>query len=345
MNALRICLPILLFLTLGLSQPSLAADQYTGEVPVASQDEALRAEAMAGALSQVLVKVSGDPKAAERPAMKSALENPEPLIQAYYYRQEVDRSGPTPALKLYYAANFDPRAITRLLSSSGLSQWARERPALMVWVATDQGGSTTLMDQSGMAPLMQRAGERGIVLKMPGVDAEESGLERLGDVERRSLDNLRQIASRSGTPGVLAGTLFPTSDGFVGRFAFSDGERTEEFEARGDSADDALRAVADETANRLASRYAFDAADSEPVSVAAMVRGIGNAQEFARIHAYLTSLSIVRSVSIGAAAADTMNLDVVVAGGADRLRQIIALNDILSVAGDGPEGVLVLDRR
>jgi len=345
MTALRIRMLFLMLLCACCASPSSAADQYTGEVPVISQDDALRTEAMVAALAQVLVKVSGDPKAAERPAMKSALENPEPLIQAYYYRQEVDRSGPTPAMKLYYAANFDPRAITRLLSSSGLSQWARERPALMVWVATDQGGSTALMGPSSLSPLMQRAGERGIVLKAASIEGDESELERLGDVERRSLDNLRQIASKSGTPGVLAGTLYPTSEGFIGRFAFSDGERAEEFEARGDTAEATLRAVADETANRLASRYAFDAADSEPVSVAAMVRGINSAQEFARIHSYLTSLSVVRSVSIGAAAADTMNLVVVVSGGAERLKQIIALNDILSVAGDGSDGILVLDRR
>lgn len=322
---------------------AFGVDQYTGEIEVASQDETLRKEAMVGALGQVLVKVSGDPAAAGRPSLKSALENPEPLIQAYYYRQEIDRSGVAPVMKLYYAANFDPRAISRLLSSSGLSQWARERPALMVWVAADQNGSAALLHESRLAPLMRRANERGIVVKAASIVADESGIEQLADVENRELDSLRQVAAKSGTPGVLAGRLYATEDGVVGRFGFSDGERNEQFEVRGVDAPAALRAAADETANRLASRYAFDAADSAPVAVAAVIRGVSDAREFARVHAYLLSLSVVRSVSVSGAAAQTLNLNLVVAGGAERLRQIVALNDMLKVAGDSTDGALVFD--
>ncbi len=319
-----------------------AADQYTGEVAVPSQDETLRKDAMAAALAQVLVKVSGDPTAAERPQLKSALENPEPLIQAYYYRQEVDRSGVTPVLRLYYAANFDPRAITRLLSSSGLSQWARERPGVMVWVVADVDGGPTLLDEARITPLLRRANERGVVLKVASAVADESGAAQLADVESRSLESLRQIAAKSGTPGVLAGRLFATADGVLGRFGLSDGERNEEFEVRGANMTEALRAAADEAANRLASRYAFDAADSAPAAVKAVVHGISSAQEFARIHAYLLSLSVVKSISVSGAAAQSMNLDMVVAGGAERLQQIVALNDMLDVGTPDADGAVVL---
>lgn len=335
----------LVFVLLFAAFAACAADQYTGEVPVTSQDEALRQEAMAAALAQVLVKVSGDPAAAERPQLKSALEDPEPLIQAYYYRQEVDRSGATPVLKLYYAANFDPRAISRLLSSSGLSQWARERPGVMVWVATDQDGNAAFLDESRISPLLRRASERGIVLKPASVVADESGAAQLADVESRSLESLRQIAAKSGTPGVLAGRLYSTADGVLGRFGLSDGERNEEFEVRGANVTEALSAAADETANRLASRYAFDAADSEPMPVKAVVHGISSAQEFARVHAYLLSLSVVKSISVSGAAAETMNLDMVVAGGAERLQQIVALNDMLAIGTPGADGAVVMSAR
>ena len=43
------------------SAPLAAADLYTGEVPVASQDEGASKDAMAATLKQVLVKVSGVP--------------------------------------------------------------------------------------------------------------------------------------------------------------------------------------------------------------------------------------------------------------------------------------------
>ena len=333
----------LLLLALSLSAPLLASDLYTGEVLVPSQDEAARKEAMGEALKQVLVKVSGDPAAGERPAVQSALANPEPLIQAFYYRQDVDRSGPTPTLRLYYAANFEPRAITRLLSASGLAQWARERPKLMVWVVGDGDGNARFLGESQLAALLRRGGERGIELTAATIGDDDASSLLLTDVERGSIDRLRPVASSYGAPGVLAGRLYVTSEGVLGRFAFGDGEREESFEVRGADPSAALIAAADETANRLASRYAFAAADSTPASVSAVIRNIRSATDFARVHAYLTSLSVVSEIRLSSAAADSMNLDLTVAGGAERLRQIVALNAVLTVAGDSSDGAVVLD--
>ncbi len=330
-------------LLLALSAPLLADDLYTGEVPVPGQDEPSRKEAMVAALKQVLVKVSGDQAAGERPEVQGALADPAPLIQAFYYRQDVDRSGPVPALKLYYTANFEPRAINRLLSASGLSQWARERPTLMVWVVGDAGGSTQFLGQPQLAPLLRRGTERGIQLSAGPTTTEGESAVSAFDVERGQVASLRPVAGRFGAPGVLAGRIFSTAEGVVGRFAFADGEREESFEVRGIDPATTLRAAADETANRMASRYAFAAADSEPVAVAAVVRNLRSAGDFARAQAYLASLSIVRELRLSGAAADTINVDLSVSGGAERLRQIVALNEVLAVAGDSSDGALVLD--
>ncbi len=332
----------LLLLALSLSSPLAASDLYTGEVLVPSQDEAARKEAMIEALKQVLVKVSGDPGAADRAAVKSALADPAPLIQAFYYRQDVDRSGPTPVLRLYYAANFEPRAITRLLSASGLAQWARERPTLMVWVVTDSAGETRYLQAGQLAPLLRRGSERGIELKA-ATFGDDAGLAQIGDVERGDVSRLRPVASRYGAPGVLAGRLYNTADGVLGRFAYGDGEREESFEVRGIDPAATLRAAADETANRLATRYAFAAADSAPADVSAVIRNIRSAADFARVHAYLASLSVVREIRLTSAAADSMNLDLSVSGGAERLRQMVVLNPMLVVAGDSSDGAVVLD--
>lgn len=323
---------------------SMATDLYTGEVAVSDQSDAARKEATVEALKQVLVKVSGDPAAKDRPEVAGALADPERLVQAYYYRQDVDRSGAAPVLKLYYAASFEPRAITRLLSSSGLSQWARERPALMVWVAADAGGTLGLLGEGQLGPLLRHAGERGIELR-PATTSEEERSVTLSLVERQSVDGLRTQAARSGVPGVLAGRVYSTADGYTGRFAYSDGERSEPFDVRGADLSSVLRAAADETANRLAARYAFAAADSEPVIVATIIRGIRNASDYARVQSYLASLSVIKSINMAGAAADTLTLNLNVAGGSERLTQIVGINDILTVAGNTSDGALVLEVR
>ena len=354
---MRLCLPYLAYqnfavelcmrriwligLLLTFIAPLAASDVYTGEVPVSGQDEAARKVAMTEALKQVLIKVSGDPSAAQRAEAQAALDNPEPLIQAFYYRQDVDRSGPVPALKLYYAANFEPRAINKLVSSSGLARWARERPTLMVWVVGDSG--TDFLGSTQLAPLLRRGSERGIELKAALIGGEDA--PSVIDVERGRVSSLRSVASRFGAPGVLAGRLYATADGVVARFAYGDGEREESFEVRGSDQTSALRAVADETANRLAARYAFAAADSTPAQVSAVVRGLRSAGDFARVYAYLESLSVVREIHLSSAAADSMSLDLTVAGGQERLRQILPMGDLLNVAGDSSDGAVVLDLR
>jgi hypothetical protein len=313
------------------------ADLYSGEVAVADQSEGARSAANVEALKQVLVKVSGDTAAAEKPQVAGALKDPAPLVQAYYYRQEVDRSSPTPRLKLYYVANFEPRAITRLLSSSGLAQWARERPPLMVWVA--MADAQNALSAGELEPLLRRAGERGIVLKR-GID--DSGAAS-GSLDERDVAVLKQIAAKAGVPGVLAGRLFSTANGVLGRFAFNDGEKTDSFEVSGNDPAGALVAAADEIANRMAQRYAFDAADSAPSPVRAVVRNLGDAGDYARAQSYLRSLSIVRELRQIGAAGNTLTLDMSVAGGSERLKTIVGLGDVLSAVGESTTGEVVLD--
>lgn len=334
---------LLLLCILPATPKLLASDLYTGEIQVSNQDESERRTAMAAALRQVLVKVSGDAGAADRPGIQAALANPEPLIQSFYYRQDVDRSGPMPALRLHYSASFDPRAIDRLLASGGLSQWARERPTLMVWVAIDAGVSTQLLSAGQLGPLLRRGTERGLVLRAG--DSGGEGSTRVADVEARGLANLRQVAAGFGAPGVLAGRLYQTADGVLGRFAYSDGEREESFELRASDQLAALRAAADETADRMAARYAFAAGDSNPTAVAVVVRGLRNAEDFARVHAYLGSLSMVRRIRLDRAGGDTLAAELEVAGGAERLRQITALGDALSPSATDGDGALVFDLR
>jgi hypothetical protein len=340
---LRHAAPLLLLL-LALLTPAAADDLYTGEVRVPDQSEAARATAMGEALGQVLVKLSGNPAAAADPDVASALADPARLLQAWHYRQEVDRSGPTPVLALYLAASFEPRAVQRLMASAGLTQWARERPPIAAYIAIEEAGNSRLFSASELAPMLRRANERGIRLEV-GPLAEDTRALILAAAERQNLSRLRAQAAAAGAPGLLAARLYGTAEGVFGRAAFSDGEREESFEVRASDRGAALRALADGVADRLAARYAFTAADSEPVAVTVAVRGIRTAADYARAQSYLASLSIVRRIEPRVADGETLTLALVVAGGGERLRQVLGLDTTLVPGGEVGAGTLVLELR
>ncbi len=340
---LRLAVALLLLL-LALLAPAAADDLYTGEVRVPDQGEAARATAMSEALGQILVKLSGNPAAAADPDVAAALADPAPLVQAWHYRQDVDRSGPTPALVLYLAASFEPRAVQRLMAAAGLTQWARERPQIAAYVAVEDMGSPRLASAGELGPLLRRGNERGIRLEAGPVGEDARALV-LAAAERQNLARLRNEAAAAGAPGLLAARLYGTAEGVFGRVSFSDGEREESFEVRAPDRGSALRALADGVADRLAARYAYTAADSEPVAVAVTVRNIRSAADYARAQSYLASLSVVRRIEARAADGETLTLGLTVAGGGERLRQVLALDSTLALGSEGRDGTLVLELR
>lgn len=80
----RLLLPVLVALSL-LDATAVAAppaDRYTAEVPVTGADAAQRDEAIARALREVVVKVSGDPRSVSR---LRAVRDPGELVAQYQY--------------------------------------------------------------------------------------------------------------------------------------------------------------------------------------------------------------------------------------------------------------------
>ena len=79
----RLLLPLLLGLSMtGAIAAPPASDRYTAEVPVTGTDAAQRDEAIARALRDVVVKVSGDPKSVAR---LRAVRDPGELVAQYQY--------------------------------------------------------------------------------------------------------------------------------------------------------------------------------------------------------------------------------------------------------------------
>ena len=124
-------------LLLLLAPPIHAAqDLFESEVAVSDQTPGVRIEAFRTALSQTIVRVTGDQAALGGEPARALLEDPARLVQQYRYFTEPSVS--QPALKLW--VRFDGDAIRRSLQTQGMSYWGGERPDTLVWLAVEDRG-------------------------------------------------------------------------------------------------------------------------------------------------------------------------------------------------------------
>jgi hypothetical protein len=119
--ALR-CLAAIVLVLASLS-PALSragTSLYTGQVPVNSQADGERAEALKSALAQVVVKLSGDSTAPTRPGVAKAVASAERYVQQYQYTQDVTTDAGQSQARLTLVAQFDHDAVDQLMRDLGL---------------------------------------------------------------------------------------------------------------------------------------------------------------------------------------------------------------------------------
>jgi hypothetical protein len=120
-SAVLRCLAALVLVLASLSPaPSRAGTSlYTGQVPVNSQADGERAEALKSALAQVVVKLSGDSTVLTRPGVAKAVAGAERYVQQYQYTQDTTDAGQPPS-RLTLVAQFDHDAVDQLMRNLGL---------------------------------------------------------------------------------------------------------------------------------------------------------------------------------------------------------------------------------
>ena len=96
-----------------------AAGLYTAQVPVASQSDEDRAEALKAGLSQIMVRVSGEPGVLAKPEVAKALGQAERYVQQFQYQQDIVTEGGQPQVRLTLVAQFDRDAVDRLVNGTG----------------------------------------------------------------------------------------------------------------------------------------------------------------------------------------------------------------------------------
>lgn len=136
--------------------------------PVGSQSPQERDQATQRALQTMVIRLTGDAKAAEGPGLAAIRKDPQQIITQYGYD-----AGPPESLQV----DFDPVSTDRALRDAGLSIWGSNRPSILGWWLNDstegsvQGADTGAVADAVMLAISQKLAPRFAV--KPGVSTEQ----------------------------------------------------------------------------------------------------------------------------------------------------------------------------
>ena len=307
-----------------VSLPSFAEtvnNLYQVREPVSGQTPDEKTRATQAALETLVVRLTGDPKAAQGPGLAAVRADPQKVISQYGYE-----AGPPESLLV----DFDPASVDRTLRGAGLSLWGSNRPVILAWWLNDATDGSNLVGdgQASAEPLRRAAQHRGLPLRVPLADLGEQSIGNAKALESNDVGPLKSASERYGADAILAVHAQENGGQWQGKWHLWLGDQREQGTAAGASPDALADAVLLAVSQRLAPRFVVKPGAS--TGLALEVQGM-NLERYAQLGRLLEPFGgRLKSVT-----ADHVVFDV--SGSADQLRSQLALAKLQEVpAGELP---------
>ncbi|MCD6055807.1 MAG: hypothetical protein K0R12_769 [Gammaproteobacteria bacterium] len=343
---------ILLVITSGLlSSPIVAATVshlYQAAVPVADQSASLRQSAIQEALKAVLVKVSGNAAIANVPSVHSQLNQAPALLQQYAYispaQSAIDNQG------LQLQAQFDPAGVNALLKQANQPLWPLERPRIGVWIALVDAGHRLILtnDNSLENPLSatsslvkSNADKRGIPIFLPSQPIVEEQQITFANIYTLDTQTVMPVSTGLGSDGILMGRLIE-SEGhhWQANWAFTFANDHQEWQSSADNMNTLFADAFSHLTDMLTQRFAVLPDNTDNNSIVLKIDNVNNADDYARVIAYLNQQALISAVNVSNVNEETMTVQVTARGGEKALQQAFALGRVLSAEeSDGDQSM------
>ncbi|MFZ6048672.1 DUF2066 domain-containing protein [Pseudomonas sp. CR3202] len=221
-------------------------DLYQVREPVVSQQPEERNQALVRALDTLVQRLTGDPKAAQTPALEALRKDPQQLISQYGYEgQEL-------------VVDFDPITTERALRQAGVPLWSANRPVILAWWLnrSAEGASLVGDGQEAGALLGQAAQNRGLPLRLPLADLNEQLLATPEQLTSATPGALTQASERYGADVLLAVDASESDGKWQAQWRLWMGDNREQGTLEAADSAALADAVMASVSQRLASRFA-----------------------------------------------------------------------------------------
>lgn len=327
-----------------------APDFYLGSSPIDGRDEAARNAAIRDAMSEVLVRMTGDVSISVNPAAQALMADARRYMRSYRYAEEPivaqdDEPGSAQRSRQLLRVDFEASVLTRAARQQGLPLWDSRRPVTAVWLLgpTQEGPrqlySAQLM-QERLPGLIKGAQRRGLPLVVPGMD--QADLDQVGSYEVISEDyeKLATASARYQARHILLSRIERRQDIWYALFSFIQPDAPPmRWQATSDNPNEALNRGFDRYADELAARYATRVASGWEQEAKLRVVGLYDLSAYARVLNFLEQHDLINQVFPSALMNDEMVFSLRFDGELSDLQRVLLVSGILQEEAAPASGV------
>lgn len=296
-------------------------DLNVAEVAIKDQSDQSFQQILPQSISQVLIKLSGNPGVVTLPQIQNAIQTPQPYIQSYGFFTRVNSQGLT---QTFAKITFDKKGLIQLLRQAGQAVWGKNRPLILVWLKNGVGESSSIVSSGDNddlnAALMNNANRRGLPIILPDMDLQDQEYINTSMEQAFDPQKLQAVEHRYQVNIILAGNIQPgANNGWQGQWYLLFYGQPFQWDNTAADPDTLISKAIDNTANILANQLATINNQNLETTVKMEITGVNNLSDYVKVIKYLKNLSLVSNINISNMENNSLILDVTTVGGSEKL--------------------------
>jgi hypothetical protein len=158
-------------------------------------------------LSQVFIKISGNPQVTSIPVIQSTLKKASNWVTSYHFL--------TLNKKTILSVSFNQSSIIQLLKANNISIWNTHRPLTLIWLNTPENQPITRNSNPEITKsIYKTAQQRGLPILLPSSNLNQAPISNFPLVnENNNAPNILTLLNNYHAEAVLFGTIKPSQKG------------------------------------------------------------------------------------------------------------------------------------
>lgn len=306
------------------------------DLPVTQSEEKMLVEAFRLAAINVLIKVSGSKSDIDEEVLKQVRQKSSTWVAQHSIESlaELLPVGDELVPGKKVRVTFYQESIDDLLSQNNLPVWGKDRPSVLIWLASEDNGIRSLSGSKAPTNLLNRfaveANTIGVPIYAPLLDDVDKSNITAADVWGFFEDTIVDASQRYQTDSIAALRVSNYAGNFSGSLLvlLKNGE-SDRFSLSGETLESVIGQAGENLAKAFSSRYASVRNNRSASKLDIRVSGVTSYSSLKKTQSYIESIGVVRSVNLVQVDGEKVEFSVEIDGDKQKLFNSISLGKLL----------------